>query len=170
MPSIGSHIHELRFRDRNGIYRIIYVLVKEKGIWLIHGFQKKSQKTPQTKYRAFKETIKGSEMKKTSGTALAKKLIISPAKGLEAVMKAELIAAISEVVRKGEVTHSEIATHSGIPRSAVTGILSGSEQRVTLDRLLRMLEASHLTAEVKIKTSSLRQNAHNKVDNMIEEF
>lgn len=93
-------------------------------------------------------------MRRTSGTTLAKKLKISPGRGLEAVMKAELILAICEAVKRGEVTHTQIAARSGVPRSAVTGILSGSEQRVTLDRVLRMLEASHLTAEVKVKRAA----------------
>ena len=46
MPSIGHGVHELRFRDRSGIYRVIYFIRKANDIWLIHAFKKKSQKTP----------------------------------------------------------------------------------------------------------------------------
>ncbi len=46
MPSIGSGVHELRFRDRSGIYRVIYFIRKTNDIYLIHAFRKKTQKTP----------------------------------------------------------------------------------------------------------------------------
>ena len=47
MPSIGKGVHELRFRDRSGIYRVIYYLAGAGQIWLLHAFQKKTQQTPQ---------------------------------------------------------------------------------------------------------------------------
>jgi phage-related protein len=47
MPSIGKGVHELRFRDRAGIYRVNYLLAGQGSIWLLHGFVKKTQQTPQ---------------------------------------------------------------------------------------------------------------------------
>jgi predicted transcriptional regulator len=44
-----------------------------------------------------------------------------------------------------ELTHAEIAKRSGLVRSAVTGILSGSLQKVTLGRILRLIEGVGLT-------------------------
>lgn len=90
-------------------------------------------------------------MKKSSGADIAKKLGVSRMRGLEAVIKADLIDAVMKVVNKEGVTHAQIAASSGLPRSAVTGILSGSLQKVTLDRILRLVEAVGLTAEVKVK-------------------
>lgn len=46
MPSIGKGVHELRFRDRSGIHRVIYVLLKANEIWLLHAFMKKTAQTP----------------------------------------------------------------------------------------------------------------------------
>jgi phage-related protein len=46
MPSIGRGVHELRFRDRSGIYRVIYFLAGAGVIHLLHGFTKKTQQTP----------------------------------------------------------------------------------------------------------------------------
>ncbi len=92
--------------------------------------------------------------KTTSAAELAKMLNISPARAIEAVLKAQMISAILDVVKKEQITHAEIATKSGIPRSAVTGILSGSMQRVTLDRVLRMVEAVGLVPELKLRKAS----------------
>jgi len=90
-------------------------------------------------------------VKATSGRELATKLGISAARGMEAVIKAQLISAVLEAVENQELTHAEIAKRSGLPRSAVTGILSGSLQKVTIDRVLKLIEAVGLVAEVKVK-------------------
>lgn len=93
-------------------------------------------------------------MKKTSGKKLARLLGISSAKGMQATMKAKLISAVLEKIKKENWTHAELASKSGLPRSAVTGILSGSLQRVTLDRILRLVETVGLVAEVKVKEAA----------------
>lgn len=93
--------------------------------------------------------------KKTTGANLAKQLSIPKSRGLEAVMKATLTSKIlREVNRRGGLTHAQLAERSGLPRSAVTGILSGSLQKVTLDRLLRLAQAAGLTAEIKIRRAA----------------
>ncbi len=91
---------------------------------------------------------------KTSATELAKKLGVSKARGLEAVMKAELIEAVLKTMAKKRLTHAAVAQTSGLPRSAVTGILSGSLQRVTLDRLLKLVEAVGLTIELRVRNAA----------------
>ena len=93
-------------------------------------------------------------MKKSSGYELAKKLNIAPSRGMEAVLKAQLITAVLKEIRKQHLTHAQMAERSGLPRSAVTGILSGSLQKITIDRVLKLIEAVNLTAEVKLKKAA----------------
>jgi predicted XRE-type DNA-binding protein len=93
-------------------------------------------------------------MKKTTSSDLAKKLNISKARSLEATLKADLISAVLKATEKQKLTHLELAKRSGLPRSAVTGILSGSLQKVTIDRVLKLLEAVGLTVEAKIKQAA----------------
>jgi phage-related protein len=59
MPSIGNGVHELRFRDRTGIYRCIYLLAGAGRIWLVHAFQKKTKKTPTENIRIAQQRIRG---------------------------------------------------------------------------------------------------------------
>lgn len=93
-------------------------------------------------------------MKKTSSSDLAKKLKISKARGLEAVLKAELISAVLKASQEQGLTHAELAKRSGLSRSAVTGILSGSLQKVTIDRVLRLIESVGLTIETRIRKAA----------------
>ncbi len=46
MEGMGKGVYELRVRDISGIYRVIYVFIKNDAIYIIHGFQKKTPKTP----------------------------------------------------------------------------------------------------------------------------
>jgi len=46
MPTVGSNVHELRIKNRDGSWRVFYVTVAEDGIYVFHAFMKKTQKTP----------------------------------------------------------------------------------------------------------------------------
>lgn len=92
--------------------------------------------------------------KTTSPDRLAKLLNVPKHRGLEAVLKARLIAAVLREAERQGLTHGELAKRSGLPRSAVTGILSGSLQRVTIDRLLRLVEAAGLEADIRIRRAA----------------
>lgn len=59
---LAGDLWELREESQTNIYRIIYVFVSGRRIILLHGFQKKSQKTPareletaRRRYQAFVE-------------------------------------------------------------------------------------------------------------------
>ena len=90
-------------------------------------------------------------MKQPLSKNLADELNIDYTRALTAVMKAQLVAAVAKAAEKKGLTHEELARRSGLPRSAVTGILSGSLQKVSIDRVLRLVEAAGLVAEVKVK-------------------
>ncbi len=93
-------------------------------------------------------------IKRTSADRLARLLAIPRSRGLEAVLKAQLIAAVLREVERRGLTHAALAAGSGLPRSAVTGMLSGSLQKVTIDRLLRLVEAAGLRAEIKVRRAA----------------
>ncbi|NJR43984.1 hypothetical protein HC761_00455, partial [bacterium] len=56
---------------------------------------------------------------------------------------------------------AELAARSHLPRSAVTGILSGSLQKVTIDRVLRLVEAARRRARPRedVRSRQLRASA-----------
>lgn len=45
MNSIGLGVREIRIRDTNGAFRVVYVARFADAIYVLHCFQKKSQKT-----------------------------------------------------------------------------------------------------------------------------
>ena len=57
MPSIGAHCHELRIRDKNRNWRIVY-RIDEDAILIVEIFQKTSQQTPQTTIARCRKRLK----------------------------------------------------------------------------------------------------------------
>ncbi|MCX7176720.1 MAG: type II toxin-antitoxin system RelE/ParE family toxin [Proteobacteria bacterium] len=45
MPSIGKGVREIRVREENGAFRVIYLARLEDAIYVLHCFQKKTPKT-----------------------------------------------------------------------------------------------------------------------------
>jgi len=58
MTSIGKGVHELRFKDRSGVYRVIYFLAGSSEIWLIHAFKKTTQATSKQDIEIAKERLR----------------------------------------------------------------------------------------------------------------
>lgn len=46
MPAIGAGVNEIRVWDESGSYRVLYMAKFEEAIYVLHVFEKRSQKTP----------------------------------------------------------------------------------------------------------------------------
>jgi phage-related protein len=45
MPSVGRGVREIRIRDDDGAFRVIYVATLPNAVYVLHAFQKKTQQT-----------------------------------------------------------------------------------------------------------------------------
>jgi phage-related protein len=45
MSTVGPGVREIRIRDESGAYRVLYVANIGNHIYVLHAFQKKTQKT-----------------------------------------------------------------------------------------------------------------------------
>ena len=63
MKTIGPGVNEIRLRDHSGAYRVIYVATFKDAVYVLHCFEKKSQKTSQRDLeiagRRFRELRRG---------------------------------------------------------------------------------------------------------------
>lgn len=62
MKTVGSGVSEIRVRDAGGIFRVVYVATFSEAVYVLHAFQKKTQKTARpdlelatTRYRALRK-------------------------------------------------------------------------------------------------------------------
>ena len=47
MPTIGKGVEEIRIRDDSGTYRVVYTARLADAVFVLHAFQKKTQRTSQ---------------------------------------------------------------------------------------------------------------------------
>jgi phage-related protein len=59
MPSIGVGVKEIRLRDATGAVRIVYIATRPQGVYVLHCFQKKTQKTRVGDFQLARERLKG---------------------------------------------------------------------------------------------------------------
>jgi phage-related protein len=63
MPTVGAGVREIRILDASGAFRVLYVAQFERAIYVLHCFQKKSQKTSrldiETGQQRYRELLKG---------------------------------------------------------------------------------------------------------------
>jgi phage-related protein len=45
MTTVGSGVREIRIRDEAGAFRVLYVTKMEDAVYVLHAFQKKTQRT-----------------------------------------------------------------------------------------------------------------------------
>ena len=45
LPTVGAGVQEIRVWDESGIYRVLYVAKFEEAVYVLHVFEKRSQKT-----------------------------------------------------------------------------------------------------------------------------
>ncbi|WP_089797635.1 type II toxin-antitoxin system RelE/ParE family toxin [Halomonas korlensis] len=65
MATVGQGVREIRIRDANGAFRVIYVAKLAEAVYVLHCFQKKTQKTSkadldlaEARYRALLSEVK----------------------------------------------------------------------------------------------------------------
>jgi phage-related protein len=45
MPAVGLGVEEIRLRDASGAFRVIYVARRREAVYVLHAFQKKTDRT-----------------------------------------------------------------------------------------------------------------------------
>jgi phage-related protein len=58
MSTIATSVREIRIRDSDGIFRVIYIAKFEEAVYVLHAFQKKTQKTSKQDLEAAKRAYK----------------------------------------------------------------------------------------------------------------
>jgi len=58
LKTIGKGVSEIRIRDESGAYRIIYIARLLDAVYVLHAFQKKTQKTRDVDLNLAKRRLK----------------------------------------------------------------------------------------------------------------
>lgn len=58
MASVGTGVCELRIREASGAFRVMYLATRPDGVYVLHAFQKKTQKTSLQDVRLAQDRLK----------------------------------------------------------------------------------------------------------------
>ena len=58
MKTVGPGVREIRVKDEAGIYRVIYIATFAEALYVLHAFQKKTQKTAKSDLDLAKARLK----------------------------------------------------------------------------------------------------------------
>jgi len=58
LQGIGIGVRELRIRESNGTYRVIYIAKFEEAVYVLHAFAKKTQRTAKIDIEIAKQSLK----------------------------------------------------------------------------------------------------------------
>jgi len=47
MKTVGAGVNEIRLRDASGAYRVLYLATRPEAVYVLHCFQKKTERTSQ---------------------------------------------------------------------------------------------------------------------------
>lgn len=83
-----------------------------------------------------------------------KDLGLSDDEMLIADLKTKIKKKIIAEVEKRKITQTELAKLAGLGRTVVSGVINGSLQSVSLERLIKILMAMDLLIDIKIKKSA----------------
>lgn len=72
----------------------------------------------------------------------------------EMEFRSEITVALVKIIKKGGITHAEIAKRAGTSRTRVTAIANGNTQGISTDILIRVLAATGHKVEIAIKKAA----------------
>ena len=58
LKTVGRGVWELKISEREGQFRIVYLIKRRDRIYVLHAFQKKAQRTPQSEIELARQRFK----------------------------------------------------------------------------------------------------------------
>ena len=168
MRTIDSKVFELRERDKNGCYRLVYAAKIEDKIYILHCFKKKSRKTSANDLKVAKDRLKLvyeriRKEKKMKAKSKPRSVFYDiydddPEKAAALELRAALYSEIEDVINKKGYTPRQLEKVLDVPQPRVSELLTGkifTNKRVRVDTLLKYLY--RLGRKVEIKTKARKE-------------
>jgi phage-related protein/predicted XRE-type DNA-binding protein len=155
MTRIGIGVNEIRVRDQSGAFCVIYLAARREAVYVLHCFQKKTEKTndrdialAQKRFKAIPKIVRKWVMKKRTrnehgrshivpvGRSVFYELGFDDAEARVLQIRADLIAALREHIATKEWTQIEAAKKLGTTQPRVSALMKGAWRDFSADTLL----------------------------------
>ena len=163
MSIVGAGVQEIRVWDESGTYRVLYVAKFEEAVYVLHVFEKRSQKTAKGDIQLSKSRLcqitevakGGTPMTRTTVTKgsgnVFRDLGFSEEKSAELILKSSLLQALQETIKDRGWKQVDAADQLGIDQGKVSKLLAGQMAGFSIERLVNFLSLLGQDVEVTVR-------------------
>jgi phage-related protein/predicted XRE-type DNA-binding protein len=159
MNTVGRGVREIRIRDAAGAFRVLYVAKFDDAVYVLHCFQKKTQKTNKADLNlatpALPGFVKGARsMSKKRFDNVWDAIEDTPAQAENMKLRSTLIMALKDHIARTGLSQSEAAKLLGVTQPRISDLMRGKIELFGLDTLVNMIGAAGLHVEMRISDAA----------------
>ncbi|HMD76973.1 MAG TPA: type II toxin-antitoxin system RelE/ParE family toxin [Terracidiphilus sp.] len=156
---VGQGVREIRIREKDGAFRVMYVAKFEDAIYVLHCFQKKTQKTSPEDIalasRRYKDFDSGVEpMTKNRYDSVWDAIEKTPAQAENLKLRSSLMLALKRHIERKGLNQAEAAKVFGVTQPRISNLMRGKIDLFGLDMLVNMLAAAGLRVTLQVKKAA----------------
>lgn len=152
---VGSGAKEIRIQIL-GEWRVIYVAKFRDAVYVLHAFQKKSQKTSQRdinlarlRYQQIEVWFMKENITESSGNVFVD-LGYPPEEAAILQMRSDLMADLRKFIKTKKLTQNDAANILGVSQSRVSDLITGKWEKFSLEMLITLATKAgkHVTLKI----------------------
>jgi phage-related protein/predicted XRE-type DNA-binding protein len=160
MTTIGPGCREIRVRDDAGAFRLFYVATIGDAVYVLHCFQKKTQRT-ESRHRRRQSPLPGHASphrgdEEAMTTAKRYQSVWDAVEGypIEAEnfkIRAALMAELAAYIERAGLTQTQAARRFGVTQPRISDLVRGKIDLFSIDTLVNMLTAAGLHLDLAVR-------------------
>jgi len=156
MNTVGRGVREIRIRDAAGAFRVLYVAKFDDAVYVLHCFQKKTQKTSKADLNlalpGFIEEARSMSKKRFANVWDA--IEDTPAQAENMKLRSALIIALKDHIARAGLSQSQAAKLLGVTQPRISDLMRGKIELFGLDTLVNMIGAAGLHVEMRVSDAA----------------
>ena len=155
MNAVGRGVKEIRIRDAAGIFRVLYVTKFADAVYVLHCFQKKTQKTRKADIDLAGQRYEGTAtMSKKRFANVWDAVEDTPAQAENMKLRSTLMMALKDHITRSGLSQSEAAKLLGVTQPRISDLMRGKIELFGLDTLVNMVGAAGLHVEMRVSSAA----------------
>ena len=158
MNTVGAGVKEFRIRETDGAFRVMYVAKFADAIYVLHCFQKKTQKTSSddialaSRRQRFDPGVE--LMTKNRFDSVWDAIEETPAQAENLKLRSSLMLALKRHIEREGLSQTEAAKVFGVTQPRISNLMRGKIDLFGLDMLVNMLAAAGLRVTLQVKRAA----------------
>jgi predicted XRE-type DNA-binding protein len=156
MKTVGQGVKEIRIRDATGVFRVIYVAKFADAVYVLHCFQKKTEKTSKSDLdlasKRYRDLLEGArQMSNQRFTNVWDAIEDTPEEAENMKLRSALMRALKNHISQTGMSQAQAAKLFGVTQPRVSDLMRGKINLFGLDALVNMATAAGLHIELRVR-------------------